>query len=127
MAYEDLKHSTLLNSLSAVIADLSDLVQKEISLGRAEISAKITTKLQASTWIAAAVLLGMLALLLLVGAAVAAIVSYGIAVYWACLIVAGLIGTVGGFAYYRGRQTSLETLVPTRTINQIKQDKEQLI
>ena len=122
MAYEQLKSSTLTRSLSDVIADLSDLFQKEMRLARAEISAKISTKLQAGVWVGAAGLLGLIALLVLIEALVFGIASFGLALHWSCLIVAAVLGAGAAAAFFRGRANAQEELTPTRTINQITQD-----
>jgi hypothetical protein len=130
MAYEQLKRSTLTRSLSDVIADLSDLFQKEMRLARAEVSAKLSTKLRAGVWMMAAGLLGLVTLLLLLQALVFGIASFGIAMHWSCLIVAAVIGAAAAIAYACGRADAKEDLTPTRTLNQIRQDiaatKEQL-
>jgi hypothetical protein len=118
MAYEQLKSSTLTRSLSDVIADLSELFQKEMRLARAEMSAKISTKLQAGVWMGAAGLLGLIALLVLIEALVFGIASFGLALHWSCLIV----GAGAAAAFFRGRANAQEELTPTRTINQITQD-----
>jgi len=122
MAYEQLKSSTLTRSLSDVISDLSDLFQKEMRLARAEMSAKISTKLQAGIWMGAAGLLGLIALLVLIEALVFGIASFGIALHWSCLIVAAVLGAGGAVAFFRGRANAQEELTPSRTINQVKQD-----
>jgi hypothetical protein len=130
MAYEALKNSTLPRAISDVVADVADLFQKEMRLARAEIAAKLATKLQAGIWISAAGVLGLMALFLLLQAAVFGIASFGIATHWSCLIVAALVGAAGAFAYYKGRADAREELTPTRTLEQIKRDitttKEQL-
>ena len=54
MAHERLKNATLPHALSEVVSDLADLFQKELRPAKAEISAKITTKLSAGIWMAAA-------------------------------------------------------------------------
>lgn len=130
MAHEHLNNSTLARSLSDVIEDLSDLLQKEMRLARAEISAKLSSKLQASVWIAAAGLLWLIAGFLVVEGLVFGIASFGFALHWSCLIVAALLGACGAMAYFRGRARVEEELMPARTIHQIRQDvstaKEQL-
>jgi hypothetical protein len=130
MALERIKDATLPQAVSDVVADLADLFQKEMRLARAELSAKITTKLRAGAWMSAAGILGLIAGLLVVQAAVFAIASYGIALHWACLIVAGIALAIAGIAYVKGRSDAREELAPTRTIHQIKRDiataKEQL-
>ena len=122
MAYEQLKSSTLTRSLSDVISDLSDLFQKEMRLARAEMSAKISTKLQAGIWMGAAGLLGLMALLVLIEALVFGIASFGIALHWSCLIVAAVLGAGAAAAFFRGRANAQEELTPSRTINQVNQD-----
>jgi len=130
MAHEHLKDSTLARSLSDVIGDLSDLLQKEIRLARAEISANISSKLQASVWMAAAGLLWMIAGLVLVEGVVFGIASFGIALHWSCFIVAAALGACGAIAYFSGHAKAHQNLTPQRTINQIRRDiataKEQL-
>ena len=130
MAHEQLKNSTLPRALSDVLADLGDLFQKEVKLARAELSAKLSTKLQAAVWMSIAGALGLAALLLVAQALVFGIASYGIAMHWSCLIVAGVLAVIGLAAFFKGRANAREELTPTRTINQIQQDirttKEQL-
>jgi hypothetical protein len=130
MTHEPLRNSTLTRTVSDVVADLADLFQKEMRLAKAELSAKITTKIQAGVWMAVAGVLGLIAGLLVVQAAVFAIASFGIAMHWSCLIVAAVFAAGAGFAFLRGRADAREDMMPTRTINQIKQDiaqtKEQL-
>jgi hypothetical protein len=130
MALEHTKQTTLPRILSTVVGDLADLVQKELRLARTEIVGKLSTKLQAGIWMAAAGVFGLITLLLLVEAAVFAIASFGIALHWSCLIVAAAIALLAGAAFLKGRADAQEEITPTRTINQIKQDistaKEQL-
>jgi len=130
MAYEQLKQSGFASSLSATLADLSDLFQKELRLARAEMTEKLSVKVRAGVWMMVAGLFGLIAFFLLVQAAVFGIASFGIALHWACLIVAGVIGAAAAVTYYRGRADAQENLAPTRTITQIKRDiavtKEQL-
>lgn len=130
MAHEQLKNATLPRALSDVMADLADLFQKEMKLARAEISAKLSTKLQAGIWMSVAGVLGIIAALLVVQALVFGIASFGIALHWSCLIVAGVFALAGAAAFFKGRADAREELTPTRTIHQINQDirvtKEQL-
>jgi hypothetical protein len=130
MPYEHLKSSTLPRTLSDVVADFADLLQKEVRLARAELSAKLTTKLQAGVWFGVAAILGLVCAFLLLQALVFGIASFGIAMHWSCLIVAALVGLAAAFAFYKGRADAQEPLTPDRTIEQIKRDiattKEQL-
>ena len=60
MALERIKDAALPQAVSDVVADLADLFQKEIRLARAELSAKITTKLHAGLWMSVAGILGLI-------------------------------------------------------------------
>jgi uncharacterized protein YacL len=129
MAHDALRNTAVARAFSDVLADLSDLTSKELRLAKAEIADKITTKLQASVWLAVAGVLGLIVLLLLVEAAVFALASFGLAMHWACLAVAGALVVVAAGAFLYGRSAA-EELIPSRTINQITRDistaKEQL-
>jgi hypothetical protein len=130
MALERIKEAALPHTVSNVVADLADLFQKEMRLARAELSDKITTKLQAGVWMSAAGVLALIAGLLVVQAVVVGIASYGIALHWSCLIVAGVLAAFAVMLFFKGRFDAKGELAPTRAINQVKQDiataKEQL-
>ena len=127
---ERVKDTALPRALSDVVSDLADLFQKELRLARTELSEKLSNKLRAGIWMSASAAFGAAAALLILQALVFAIASYGIAMHWACLIVAAALAALGGFAFAMGRADAVEELTPTRTIHQVKQDfataKEQL-
>jgi putative superfamily III holin-X len=116
--------------LTDLLADLGDLVQKEIQLAKAEVTEKITSRLRASVWMMAAAVLGLIAGLLVLEAAVFAIASFGLALHWACLLVGAILAAAGAAAFYHGRSVAEAELLPTRTVRQVSQDiktaKEQL-
>jgi len=128
MAHERLRNAAL--PLSEVVADLADLFQKEFRLARAEVLAKLSSKLHAGIWMSVAGVLAVVTALVLVEAAIFAIASYGIALHWSCLIVAAALGVLAGAFYFKGQADAREELMPTRTIQQVKRDiataKEQL-
>jgi hypothetical protein len=130
MAHDTLRNSGVARALTDLFADLSDLVQKEIRLAKAEVTEKIASRLRASVWMVVAAVLGLVAGLLAVQAAVFAIVSFGVALHWACLLVAAVLAAGGAAAFYHGRSVAEETFLPTRTTRQIIRDikttKEQL-
>jgi hypothetical protein len=130
MALDRVKDTTLPHALSNVVSDLADLLQKEVKLARAEISEKVSTKVQAGIWMAVAGGLGLVTAILAVQALVFGIASFGIAMHWACLIVAGIFACLAALAFFKGRANAAEELAPTRTIQNIKRDittaKEQL-
>jgi len=130
MAYERLRNSGLTQALTDLLADLGDLVQKEIQLAKAEVTETITSRLRASVWMVAAAFLGLIAALLLVEAAVFALASLGLELHWGCLLVAAVLAAAGAAAFYHGRSVAETELLPTRTVRQITKDiktaKEQL-
>jgi hypothetical protein len=130
MAHDRLQKSGLTQALTDLFADLADLVQKELQLAKTEITEKITSRLRASVWMVLAGVLGMVAALLVVEAAVFAIASFGLALHWSCLLVAAVLGAGAAGAFYYGRSVADEELLPRRAARQITQDirttKEQL-
>ena len=130
MAHDRLWNSGLAQALTALFADLADLLQKELQLAKTEITEKITSRLRASVWMGVAGVVGMVAALLLVEAAVFAIASFGLALHWSCLLVAAVLAAGAAAAFYHGRSIAEDELLPTRTAKQISQDiktaKEQL-
>jgi hypothetical protein len=126
----DLRNSGLIQALSDLLADLADLLRKELQLAKSEITEKIVSRLLASVWMIVAGVLGMVAALLLVEAAVFGIASFGIALHWSCLIVAAALAAGGAAAFFQGRAAAAGELLPSRTAKQISQDiqtaKEQL-
>jgi len=130
MAHDALRNSGLVRGLTGLLADLSDLVQKEIRLARAELAEKISARLQASVWLIAASVLGLITALLIVEGLVLAIASYGLALHWSCLLVAAIVAALGAAVFYHGRSLADEELLPTRSIRQVTRDietaKEQL-
>jgi triphosphoribosyl-dephospho-CoA synthetase len=130
MGYERIKDAALSHAVSDVVADVADLFQKELRLAKAEILSKISTKLRAGIWMSAAGVLGLISAFILLQAVIFAIASLGIAMHWACLIVAAGLAAISALCFFRGRADALEELTPHRTIHQIKRDistaKEQL-
>jgi Putative Actinobacterial Holin-X, holin superfamily III len=126
----DVRNSGLVQALTDLLADLADLLRKELQLAKTEITEKIVSRLRASVWMVVAGVLGMVAALLLVEAAVFAIASFGIALHWSCLIVAAVLAAAAAAAFFQGRSAAQDELLPTRTARQISQDirtaKEQL-
>jgi hypothetical protein len=130
MAYDTLRNTGLVRALGDVLADLSDLVQKEIRLAKAEVTEKINSKLHASIWMVTAGVIGLIAALLVIQGIVFAIASAGLALHWSCLLVAAVLAVVAAGAFFYGRSSAEEELLPARTVKQVTQDiktaKEQL-
>ena len=122
MAHEAIKDATLIKALGDLFTDLSDLVRKEVRLARAEMAEAVTSGVQAGAWMAAAGLLALVVALLLVQAAVFAIASLGLALYWACLIMAAVLAAAAAGAFFYGRSLARRGLTPRRTLKQINRD-----
>src|SRR5690348_377506 len=95
MTPEALGKTRLARSLSDAVADLSDLLSKQIQLAKSEVMANIGRGVRASVWTIAAVFLFLLTTILLIEAAVFGIARAGIAVHWACLMVAAVLAAIG--------------------------------
>ena len=121
---------TFTRALSDVASDFTDLIQKEMRLARAELAENLSLKLRAGIWMSAAAVLGIGTVFLIIQAIVFAIAANGIAMHWACLIVAAGLTVLGAAAYAAGRADAAADLAPTRTLHNVKQDiataKEQL-
>src|SRR4029077_10360077 len=91
MAHESPRDSGLVRAATDLFADLSDLIQKEIRLARAEIVHKLTLGLRGGVWMAAAGVVGFLAVIFILEGVVFAIASMDIELHWACFIVAAAL------------------------------------
>src|SRR4029077_12597507 len=122
MALDHLQNSGLARAATDLLADLAELVQKELQLAKTEITEKITSRLRASAWMVVAGILGMIAALLVVQAAVFALASFGLALHWSCLLVAAILIAVAAAAFFHGRSLTDDELLPSRTARQVAQD-----
>ena len=126
----EVKESTLFRAVPDMVADLTDLFQKELRLARAEITRNINRRLQAGIWMSAAGVLGFLAFVILLQACIFGLIARGMSPFWAALLVAVVLGCLGGAAYAKGRHDAQQALAPERAIRQVKEDirvtKEQL-
>ena len=130
MTPEALGRTRLARSLADVLADTSELFSKQIQLAKSEVMANIGRGVRAGVWTIAAALLFVLTAILLIEAAVFGIASAGIAVHWACLIVAAVLAAIGLGLIFYSRQLMRNALVPERSVRQVNKDisvaKEQL-
>jgi hypothetical protein len=130
MTREALKDSLLGRTLTDLLADFTDLMQKEIRLARAEIGEKVSAKLYATVWMGAAGLLGLVVALLIIEAIVFALVGWGLSPAVSCLLVAAVVALVAVVLFFQARSMLAEDFFPTRTVRQINRDiktaKEQL-
>jgi hypothetical protein len=129
MAHESLRDSGLVRAATDLFADLSDLIQKEIRLARAEIVHRLTLGVRGGVWMAVAGVIGFLAVIFLLEGVVFAIASMDIEFHWACFIVAGALLVIAAAAFISGRSQAEAEFAP-RTSRQLgatlRTAKEQL-
>ena len=129
MAHESPRDSGLVRAVTDLFADLSDLIEKEIRLARAEIVHRLTLGVRGGVWMAVAGVLGFLAVIFVLEGAVLAIASTGIALYWACFMVAAALLLIAAGAFISGRSQAEAEFAP-RTARQLgatlRTAKEQL-
>jgi len=129
MAHEPLRDSGLVRAATDLFADLSDLIQKEIRLARAEIVHKLSVNVRGGIFMAVTGVIGFLAVIFLLEGIAFAIVAAGLAAYWACFIVAAGLLVVAAGAFMTGRSQAEAELAP-RTTRQLgatlRTAKEQL-
>jgi hypothetical protein len=129
MAHESLRESVLVRAMTDLFADLSDLIQKEIRLARAEVTHKLTAAVRGGVWMAAAGVLGLFAVIFLLEGAVFALASAGLELYWASFLVAAVLIVAAGLAFLAGRSQAEAEFAP-RTARQLgatlRTAKEQL-
>jgi hypothetical protein len=127
---DDLRNSSLSRTLSDFLADLADLIQKEIRLARAEVLEKIGARFQAVVWMAGAGVLALLTVLLVLEGFVFSLIGWGLSPYLSCFVVAAALAVLALILFSYGRSLLAEGLLPSRTARQLSQDvktaKEQL-
>jgi len=120
--YETLQQSPLVGAFKDLFRDLSDLVQKEARLARAEIKEAISSRLQAGVWMAAAGMAGFFALLFLLQAIAFGLAALGLGLGWSCLIVAAALAAAAAGAFLYGRALARGPIAPARALRQVKED-----
>jgi nitrate reductase gamma subunit len=130
MTPEALGKTGLARSLADVLGDISDLLVKQIQLAKSEVMANIGRGVRAGIWAGAAAFLFMLAAVTAIEALVFGIASTGIALHWACLMVAAVLAVIGIVLLIYARSAAANALIPERSIRQVNKDisvaKEQL-
>ena len=127
---DDLRNSALSRTLSEFLADLRDLIQKEIRLLRAEVSEKLGTRLQAVVWMVGAGVLALVAVLFLLIGVVFALIAWGLSPHLSCFVVAAALAILAVILLSYGRTLLAQDVLPSRAARQLNQDvktiKEQL-
>jgi Putative Actinobacterial Holin-X, holin superfamily III len=121
MAHEA-SYSAFLQTIAALVGDVADLFHKELALARAEITAKVTERLESAAWFAVAGLLGFVVLLLLAQACVFGLIAAGLAPGWAAVVVAIAAAVLAAAAFAYGRSAARGTALPRRSVQQISED-----
>jgi putative superfamily III holin-X len=122
MTTDRLKASPLPRALSDVVADVADLVQKELRLARAEIGEKLSNKLRAGAWMLTAAATALIAFLMLIEGVALWISTFGISLYASHWLIGAALAVMSALAYLAGRADAQEGLAPERTIQQVNRD-----
>ena len=105
------------------LKEIATLLQTELQLLRAEISEKLTFTALSAAFIGAGALLLMATVVLLLEAAIAGLVAYGLSWPAATLMVAAITFVAGaGLIWFGLNRLSLARLAPTRTLEQLQKD-----
>src|SRR5438105_11145518 len=114
---------TVADIVRDLLTETSTLLRKEGQLARAEISEKVDQAVRGLIFIAAGAVLLMPALVVLLGAAVAAIIDRGFDAANAALVVGGVALVVGLVLAVLGvRAIKIEQLRPDRTIAHVQRN-----
>jgi hypothetical protein len=106
-----------------VLRDIADLFRTELQLLHAEVSEKLTFTALSLCIIAAGALFLVVTIVLLLQAAIAELVAYGVSWSAASLIVAGVTFILGGgLTWYGLSRLSLGRMAPSRTLDQLQKD-----
>ena len=116
----------LLDVAGSAWQDLSELIQAEMELFRAEISEKLTLTAWSAGLIGAGVVLLGATLVLLLQAAIGALVALGVSWLAAILIVAVVTLVLGGSLVWFGFNNLAHRLTPTRSVAQVQKDAKAL-
>jgi uncharacterized membrane protein YqjE len=105
------------------LKDIGVLLQTELQLLRAEISEKLTFTALSAALIGAGALLLMATIVLILQAAIAGLVAYGVSMPVAILIVAAVTLLAGvGLIWFGINRLSLARLAPSKTLDQLQKD-----
>ena len=111
--------------IADALAGVYRLVQGELALARAEAMQRVHLAREAVVHLAIAVLLGIVALNVLAGAAVAGLVAAGLGPVWSALLVGGVLGLLAlGYAQYAARLGRDVGAPPRESAASLKRDLE---
>jgi len=113
--------------MADVLAGVSRLVQGELALARAEAAERLDALRQSAVQAALAVVLGITAINVLAGAAVAGVIALGLSPIWAMLLVGGILLLLAlGFAQHAARLLSDAGSKPKLSVTSVRRDVETL-
>lgn len=113
--------------MAEVLAGVSRLVQGELALARAEATERLDAARQSIMYVVIAVVLGITAVNVLSGAAVAGAVGLGLPPIWAAVLVGGVLLLLAlGFAQQAAHLLREASAAPKRSAASVKRDVETL-
>lgn len=116
------------NLLSQLIQQVVALMRGEMDLFRAELDQNVKKAGSAVGMVVGGIVVLLVALNVLAGAAVTAIVAAGLAPLWSALIVGGLLLIVALILVKSGQSNlKLASLAPTRTRKNLERDRDVVV
>jgi hypothetical protein len=82
----------------------------------------VTAMAKGGAWMAIAGVMGLIAFLFLLQAAVFGLAALGLGLHWAALIVAVVLAAIAAGCFFYGRSLTRESVAPTRAMQQINRD-----
>jgi uncharacterized membrane protein YqjE len=116
----DLRRSALTHAVGDVLQDVSELVQMELRLAKAELASGLHSLVWKVGLLAIAAVFAVVTILALIEAAIFALMDYGMAASLACLVVACAVAVLALIAYFAGR--SRASVTPSRTLQHMSAD-----
>ena len=116
-------------SIAALMGDavsqLSKLITNEFELARAEIAEKVSRAVKGGAVVGAGIAVMLPAIIILLMAAAKGLVAAGLSEAVAYLIVGLVTAGIGALAIFIGmKQMTPEALMPTRTMDELKRDRD---
>lgn len=109
-------------ALSDVVSDVTELLQAELRLAKAEISSGISAKLRSAILFGVVAVMATVSFAFFAAGIALAISSTGIGLHWACLIVAAGIAVLALVAAALARSLLTRNMMPERAIRQVQKD-----
>lgn len=109
--------------LADLVSEVTVLFRQEVQLARTEMSEKVDQALMSLAFLVVGAVLLLAALVILLQAAAAGLVAWGMQPHWAALLTAAVTAVIGFILLRYGlARLTLARLSPSRTVDQFQRD-----